>query len=261
MAALIGTQVEPVNTGKYGDKEARSCFGLAGLNYGGGGIPVHAAYCETAFNINLAIDANLHVWAALSGGYIRQVDILNNVYTCHIGCSPNSFTPTKDSVGTRLKSWTTDTTGSSPEGTVRVPWRQDFPAVAVPTDDSQLKGLGYVDLGHISRFHWVEGTQDGYLYVGGTTTYEVTDPIYPQAYRITLPGFKRFYDYYPCAVREGASWKSCNRQGGNVQIRKTGKWAACKNFFGDPNPADTVFIRKGWSFAKSALTGEGGGGA
>lgn len=111
-----------------------------------------------------------------------------------------------------------------------------------------------------SSINELEHSSDGstlWLYFAGGITFgqTVDTPVSIDAVRIEFSEqeIPKLFDYVPCAVKSGASWLSCNRSGGRLQLKRNGSWNDLKNSYGDG--ASSVFIRKDGSWVKSAKTG------
>ena len=101
----------------------------------------------------------------------------------------------------------------------------------------------------------IEG-DNGFMWISGTGTYDVDDPIYPDPYKLTVPGFVKLFDYYPFAVRKSGAWRSCNRDGGSTTIRKSGSWRDVKNSY-ESDSESKAFRRSGSSWNRTPAIGEG----
>lgn len=113
-----------------------------------------------------------------------------------------------------------------------------------------------IDLGLLSDWGAnVEG-DNGFMWISGTGTYNMANPIYPDPYKLTVPGFVKLFDYYPFAVRKGGVWKSCNRDGGSTTIRKGGSWRDVKNSHKSDSDSQ-AFYRDGSSWKRTPDIGEG----
>ena len=83
--------------------------------------------------------------------------------------------------------------------------------------------------GHLWEFGASDTGLDGYMWVGGTGTYTLTDPVYPVPVRITVPGFLKYLGYYPWARYGDGKYKSCNRDGGSLMQVRDGAYADVRN--------------------------------
>lgn len=89
-------------------------------------------------------------------------------------------------------------------------------AVDATIDPATLAARGFHNFGPLASFEGEGNT--AYIYLSGIGTYAVTDPIYPTPARIAIPNIRRIIaDYYPCALKSGDAWLSCNRGGGFMQ--------------------------------------------
>lgn len=246
---VLGVQSAHINTGSYTDGDAPSAAALPGS----GGLSAKYILCQVG--INLVVADNLHVYIAINGGSISSSSVRVTTYTRgYFAARPQQFQMGEDQTGKFYGNFNMSNEGAGGE---YAPISYTFPTTTLPEVGAEWSGNGYTDLGHISNFSWVEGSNDGYLYTACTFLYSspISDPIFPTPVRITLPNFKRFYNYFAGAIRKSNGFQSCDRAGGNMQIRKNGAWRDCKNQFGDASSQDTVFIRKNGTFIKSALTG------
>ena len=131
---------------------------------------------------------------------------------------------------------------------------QSVPAgTKVDTADlnAYMMGKGYRYLGNLRNSDF-GGANEGVVYIGGLALFNSSSTSGTQfeidAAKIVIPELYQLLDYYPCAIRKGASWPACNRTGGFVKIRKGG-WRDAKNSYGEGT--STVFIRKGGQWVKS----------
>lgn len=247
-----------------------TCFALPGQ----GTIKASASSCH--FNVHAAVYDDLSVYIGINGQISDPVTAAAG-YSVRMCANPNdwdwvytggqlvgptgaaNWTATIDATdgsASRAPSWASGQTanqasswqGGSATGKGWFIW--NFSCGDPASDNSGGAGSGYMRAGLLTDFHGNDQNQDGYLYLGGTGTYSVNDPIYPDPIRITIPGFMAFLDYYPFAVRKSGQWMSCNREGGSTTIRKSGSWRDVKNVaVGEGN--DNAFILSGgaWSVA------------
>ena len=75
--------------------------------------------------------------------------------------------------------------------------------------------------------------QDGYIWIAGTTNYNVTAPLIPEAQRFLIPGILLLKDYFPWSVRSQGAWESCNRPSASLDVRENGAWRNVKNIESD----------------------------
>ena len=215
MAKLRGHEVVRVNQSA---SSPPTCFALPG-NQG-----LAASWCNCSFEVHVAVYDDLSVYVGLNGNVNETVN--PNNYPCVMSLSPDTWTWTwsGDHVVGPSSSWT----HTVPVGPDRV-FRWGFSCGNPAADNASGAGAGYVYAGTLDRFHGSDTSQDGYLYVGGTGDYPVTDPIYPVPVRITVPGFMRYLDYFPFAVFHDPSWASANRSGGLTQQYVNNSWVDRKN--------------------------------
>lgn len=188
-----------------------TCFGLPGS-------VANAVYCDVSTTISVRIFDDSSVQVAISGT-ITQNQILSSNYPVAFFVCPHD--------------WSFGYSGSG---------------LTYPSDCIQLASAdvivggggrgtftwninsGYHNVGHLTDYGASDTGDDGYLWASGTGTYgNLTDPIYPDPVRITVPGFMAYLDYYVGAIRKSGTMRSCNRGGGSSKIRKSGSWRDVKN--------------------------------
>lgn len=199
------------------DQDASSgttCFGLPGY----GGLKASMSNCH--FNVIVAVYDDLSVYVGINGHVTDNVN--PNIYASKMCVSPNDWNWVYD--GTHLvgpgASWDADIDASDRN--------YDWTFSCGNPAQNSPAGSGYIYAGKLDQFHGTGTGKDGYLYLGGTGSYEVDDPIYPDPVRITVPGIMQYLDYFPWARRSGSSWASCNRSGGYMQSYRGG-WTDRKN--------------------------------
>lgn len=214
-----------------------TCFGLPGS----GGI--QASWSNVKGTVTLKAMDNGHLYGDFSLDITDSV-ISNDYRVVFIACR-HDF------------SWGSDAGADLPSDTVEIART----TVNVPGSPGAGRGdfvwnirKNNVDLGTLESWGASIQDDDGFMWLSGTGTYHVDDPIYPDPYRLTVPGFIQLFDYYPCAVLKGGQWKSCNRSGGGFFIRKGGAWRDVKN--SRQNDADSQFFeRSGSSWTRTPLVG------
>lgn len=267
MSQLRGTvhvRLDQAGEDEAKDNNVRTCFGLPGNN----GVQASMSSCH--FDAYVAVYDDLSVYLGINGEISDPV--VASHYEVILCVSPDDWewqyyggslhgpssnwsadVQAYDGSGSNAPSWAG---GQSARDASRHPasgrtygwFRWQFSCSSTPnSDNASGAGNGYIYIGKLTDYHGNDQDQDGYIYLGGTGTYYVEDPLYPDPYRITVPGFMRFLDYYPFAVRKSGQWMSCNRSGGSTTIRKSGSWRDVKNVVvGQGN--DHAFIRSGSSW-------------
>lgn len=224
---VVGVVDSPIRSGLYDSSNVsggnagtrtRSCMGFPGSN-----LPAAYLYMESTVTV-VVTDGN-DVYAAVNGGWTGNGSITGSEFPCRMYVKPYWFEITDPFTSTDQILSFTMTKGSSSIGNIRY----DFASVARPSvGDTSIPG-GYSYIGKIWDFSASDNGQDGVGWIAGSAYYSMTDPIYPAAEAFTIPGFVRFFDYYPWARRIGGSWYSCNRDGGSLKARKSGAWQDRKN--------------------------------
>ena len=256
-----------VRVDQAGDDEAQStdtttAFGLPGSN----GIPASMSSCH--FDVHVAVYDDLSVYVGFNGqisdpvveaDYEVRMTVNPDDWAWQLSggslVGPSGATNWNDTIGahsdtggpswaggrtaTQAAAWTT---GGSPRR-----WFLWNFSCGNPSQQSPA-GSGYQYVGLLTSFHGNDQNQDGYLYIGGTGTYQLDDPLYPDPMRITVPGFLAFLDYFPWAIRKSGSWMSCNRSGGSLTIRKSGSWRDVKNIATGTGD-NKAFYRQGSNWA------------
>ena len=215
MAELVQELSVHVQESAGSDYRTPTSFGLPG--YGTG----RAKYANTDYTVALRIYDDLSVSARVNGSFTSNV--LKNLYPVTFVLNPKAFTfTTQDkhihwpSTATEMSSADIDVgSGESESGeTAEFKWNIDS---------------GWKGVGHLWDFGASDTGLDGYLWVGGTGTYTLDDPVYPTPVRITVPGFMRYLGYYPWARYGDGAYKSCNRDGGSLMQVRGGTYADVRN--------------------------------
>lgn len=203
-------------------QSASSGSTLFGLPGSGG---AHASYSDVNLTVYTAIYDDGSVYVGLNGSITDTV--LSSDYPVKLCINPES--------------WTWSYTGGALTGggdgaftaTINVGSGGSFVwsfTCAAPGETAA--GSGYVKVGSISEFHGSTTGTDGYLYIGGTGTYSVDEPIYPVPMRISIPGFIEYIEYYPWAsygTQDGtAEFISCEYSG-SVKQYESQTWQDKKN--------------------------------
>lgn len=212
------------------NSKVASAFGLPGKN-----LP--AAYCRCELQVRIAVmslnNSNSPGRCYVNvGGTIRQNTIYGTNFPSFLCVRQSSFTAQPNNRTGQVKSATI--TKSANPGTYN--WNlgsisaATAPGASVTTNaqlDAFMANQGYVYVGMLQSFGWVSGGNSGYLWIGGTASYPITNPIYPPAVRIEMPNIKQLLEqpYFPGAVLgSGNTWQSCNRSGGSNRIYASGAW-------------------------------------
>lgn len=246
MAKLVGyVNVRVDQAGADEGGSGNTCFGLPGNN----GLRASMSSCH--FNVLVAVYDDYRVYVGLNG-YVVD-DVVSNVYEVAMYVSSSDFYFSWQggflvATGINTKgSWSANivTSGRS--------FRWNFSASAPPGETAGAPS-GYVYVGQLTDFQANAQGRDGVLWLGGTGTYVVNDPLYPDPVRITVPGFMEFLDYFPFAIRKSGVMQSANREGGSTRIRKNGSWRDVKNVaVGSGN--DDAFVRKSGAWEKAPKIG------
>lgn len=249
-------------SGSYGSKATSSCVGIAGA-----GLPSAFFYAEGELAIERRDDGS--IWVNCMGFSCKQSGMSNantdgtwgdDDWTFQgLYCSRSDFDVNITSSGISTAGYAvTGTAHMTHEGYTGAGTTGGSPISHVVASDA-VSSKGWVRVA--SSINEVEHTADGetlYLYFAGGITFSqaVTSSITINAVRIPFTGQEvpQLFDYVPCAVRSGASWLSCNREGGKLQLKVGGGWRDCKNSYGDGE--SDVLIRKGGSWVKAEKVGE-----
>lgn len=230
-------------SGDPNDRTASSCLGFAGQ---GTGTPTQI--CVT-FNWSFSWADTSNCVLTLSDLHFAQYTpgLLNSHYAWYLAVldatGAQTMPPSVPSNAIQSWSWEYSFGGT---GSTRESFSY-FPGGTYSVNLGALEDLTFDDAGNIK------------IWIGGCSTYEVTSPVYPTSIAIELVAdgdkpIEELLRYFPCAIRSGSSWLSCNRSGGKVQERVSGSWVDRDNAYkGSDN---TVFIKSGNSWVKSALVGE-----
>lgn len=263
--AIRGVSTTHIVSGKLGDKDVKSISGVPGTS-------MSAAYIYVNLYVKLAVTDSDELYIALSNGKITQQHMINqtgdlgtNPWRVFLCARPSAFSVTIPSGATSLfqyprqYSWkdllwyagqeSSDFTGIT-----------SFSTVADPTSESDAVSKGYTKLPFkITDIDITEesGTQTwtGTIYLNFPVVYEKASPGISDA--ITLASTQVSVDvttllpYYPWAIRKSGSWKSCNRDGGSLQIRK-GSWQDVLNYQSDTGDSDAHY-RDGSTWKRSPL--------
>lgn len=230
MAELVQELSVHVRESAGSDYRAATSFGLPG--YGTG----RAKYCNTDYTVALHIYDDLSVQAKVDGTFTSNV--LKAVYPVALVLNTSDFRFSLSGGHLSYPSSATematanidvDSGGSGTGETAEFRWNV---------------ATGWKSVGHLWDFGASDTGLDGYLWVGGTGTYTLDDPVYPVPVRITVPGFMRYLGYYPWARYGDGTYKSCNRNGGSLMQVRGGAYADVRNSERD-HSVDRAFYYEG----------------
>lgn len=223
--------IKTVDTHVYQPKNGGTtpCFALPGQN-----LP--PTYCNVDITVRVGVDANHDIWVSIVSGHIYE-SVNPSQYHVNFVASRSDFSYYY--ADGRLQ-WTGDGTVVEPETVVDATsgnfnWR--FPSSG-----------NWARVGNTS-------TMDGHLYVGGTGTYTVTDPIYPNPVRIAITDWEELLSYYPFATAHNKEWLSCNRDGGFVRRLINDKWVDQYNNI-EPEDEQHSYVRTNNNWVKSEKVGK-----
>lgn len=243
-------------SGARGNKKQQSCIGIAGA-----GLPSAYFYAEGTLTIqNRGSDG---VWVRCDSFYCNQWHMSNAEPSGAWGtddwtlqglfASKSAFTLTIDSSGQHAAGvnlidpvhMSHDYSQSASDHTV---WSD-----AITSKGFQKVADSAAELPH---------SEDGkvmWLYLAGGITFSqsVTDPVEVNAAEVSMTGgdIPVLFDYIPCAIKAGSAWKSCNREGGTLQLKSGGSWKVERNA-ADEGGTSTVFVKKDGNWVKAAKVGE-----
>lgn len=241
--AIVGCSTTRIQSGALGNKGAKSVAGVPGHN-------LSASYARVDLDIKLAATDKGALYVALSNGYVRQTNMMNDVsrpnpwhlfaqvsllpFTLTIpagttdlwpyGHRNNYFGEWTWWGGTSTKNFTGDTT---------------FAPVGDPTSESDATAKGY----ELLPFNLSQLDKETHESGGVVTTSASLNLLLPILYQwtdgvtspITLGSVKFSVDvsslvlYYPFAIRKGGVMASADRSGGVTRIRKSGSFRGVKN--------------------------------
>lgn len=202
-----------------------TCFGLPGTG------TITGTHCDVHLTAHVGVDTAHDIWVWF-GGEIRNDWIRTGEYPVVLVASRSDFSFTYD--GSHLV-WS----GDSIQCASTTIW--------VGTEVDPTHGRFVWDFGGGSAWTRIGNVNEmsGTFWVGGTATYAVDNPIYPDPVPIQITDWEELINYFPCAVKSGADWLSCNRTGGNVQRRESGMWVDKRNTQNGDPATNTVFARQG----------------
>lgn len=272
LKGTINTRVDQPGENESHNQSAVTSFGLPGY----GSIP--ASMCSCHFNVIVAVYDNLDVYMGING-QISDPVIASSGYDSilvaaatdwnfrrsgdHVTGWPSSAgtwsasIDATDGSASRAPSWAAGKTANQASGLTGrgwYIWNLSCGTPAKTITDGAASTNGLVRIGDLTEFGGSDEGDDGYLYLGGTGTYEINDPVYPDPIRITVPGFLAFLDYYPFAIRKSGRMMSANREGGMTRVRKSGSWRDVRNV-ARGSGTDDGFYRKSGKWTKAPEIG------
>ena len=235
MTALVKTYTQAVNQAAGSPP---TCFGLPG-NSGGNAAWMNVALTLTVYvydNYDVAVKAT----GTISKSYLFAADY-PSILVVNASDWAWSYSGGSIVVPSSAGTLASDTIVVANEGSGRgtYTWNID---------------TGVVPCGKLQDFGGTGTGTDGILYLSGTGTYSVNDPIYPTPIAITIPGFLEYIGYFPWARMQDGVWKSCNREGGRLYRRAGGAWTDRKNTE-QGSESDKVFYRTGGTWKKCPKIG------
>ena len=252
-----------------------SSFGLQGA------YPDNGVYCNTDYAVMAAVTDKGNVWFGIMWGAISQRWIRTRDYPCRMYVNRDWFEFSHNGNGDTVvpggcslvasstvsvgdeQSWQLNvgsigqfTWGLGEWSTYNERWSGIQTGVAITDPNSEEAFFNWrmmVKIGTVGDFHY-SNNEGGYLWIAGTSVDGDTDrPVYPNAVRIDLPGFKEIVsapiDYYPWSIRKNGSFTSLNRSGGSLAKRSGSGWTGLKNSDA-PSYQNRVFSKYGGSWLK-----------
>lgn len=243
-------------SGTLGVKDSQSCVGIAGA-----GLPSAYFYAEGELTVqNRGAEG---VWVRCDRFYCEQMHMSNAEPSGAWGtddwtlqglfAAKSSFTLTIDSTGQHA-------VGVNLIEPVHMSHNYEQSATDHTVWSDAVTSKGFVKLADSAEElpHSADG-KTMWLYLAGGITFSqaVTDPVSVTAVEVPMTGgdIPILFDYIPCAVRFGAGWLSCNREGGTLQLKDGGSWRVERNS-ADASGDSTVFVRESARWVKSAKVGE-----
>lgn len=266
---FVTAEVNQAGYDESGNRDAVTCFGLPGY----GNLKPSMSSCHFTVGVAVYDDESVYVGIA---GQISDPVVAAEDYTSRLVVSPTAFTwgaggtpsagkvfadktvDASDGSASRAPGWAAGQTAyqasADPNPSYEYGWFiWDLTAPGpVPQDAKPGAGSGYAYIGQLSEFGASSSGENGVVYIGGTGTYQVTNPVYPVPVQVEVPGFVTpavVTDYYPFAIRKSGAMASANRTGGCTRIRKSGEWRDVKN--NDSGAKVQGCIRQGGAWAKA----------
>lgn len=237
--SVIATVTHHISTGELGNKRTASIAGTPGSE-----LP--SAYAAVNLDAKLAATDSGALYLALSNGYVRQTNMVNdldgNPWYAALMVRTGNFSVYLPA-GTRgmtsyvrgLPGYVSDWQWWNGAENYSFTGTTDFPARPDLTDESQASANGYFllpfSLSDISQ-EVSEGHVVGTLWfcipitwnAGGATTSANTIPATAVSIDVTT-----LVEYFPFAIRRDGAWASANRAGGSTTIRKEGSFRSVLN--------------------------------
>ncbi len=245
---FIVAQVNQAGADESKNPSADTCFGLPGS----GGVRASMSSCH--FEVKVAVYDDETVYIGINGQVSDPV-IAARDYDVIMAISPTSFTWSDgmpSAVATTYKTAVVDASnGSASNAPTWASGKTAYEASLSPLQDADYgwfkwdmgaanaldgskptEAMGYKYIGNLSQFGADSSGKNGVVYIGGTGTYSVSNPVYPTPVKVTIPGFVTpavtVSEYYPFAIRKSGTMVSANRTGGSTKIRKN-SWRDVKN--------------------------------
>ena len=235
MPTLIQEVSKHVVESSGSDFRTNTSFGLPGNNGG------HAKFCNTDYTVTVRVYDDLSVTCRVAGTF-HCPSVLANIYESILKVCPDN--------------WVWKLAG----GHLTAPANAITMATATIDASSTVYtwtfDSGFKAIGSLSKFHGSDTGTDGYLYVSGTGTYVVDDPVYPDPERITVPGFLKYLGYFPWSRYQDGQFKSCNRTSGHLGKRNGSIWRDVRNNEKDHSVDQAHYYKSGaWVFCPKTGTG------
>lgn len=210
-----------------------------------------AVAASSSYPVQLNANASDWNWAYTGGHLVGPTG--GAVWTADLNCTNGTGANAPSWAGGKSAHDASQDKGSYTYGWFRWIFSYSDPPQTIAGTEVDLP-QGYKYIGQLTQFGGSGNKQDGIVYLGGTGSYSVNDPLYPDPLPITIPGFLQYLDYYPFAIRKSGTMQSANRTGGSTRIRKSGSWRDVKNVAAGTGN-DKAFVRTGGSWVKAPKIG------
>lgn len=237
MATLVKTYTQAVNQAAGSPP---TCFGLPGSSGG------NAAWMNVDLTLTVYVYDNYDV-AVRATGTISKPNILAADYPSILVVNASNWSWSYSGGSIVVPS----SAGTLASDTIVVPNEGGGRGTYTWNIDT-----GMVPCGKLQDFGGTGTGTDGILWLSGTGTYHVNDPIYPTPVAVTIPGFLEYIGYFPWARMQDGVWKSCNREGGRLYRLAGGAWTDRKNTE-QGSKSDKVFYMTGGTLTKCPKIGVG----